>query len=77
MAVGIWLVEAVGRDVTGFAFVPGWVASFDPDAFDGLGDVTVTQDAALALAFDDTDAALAFLQSNRPLTAFTAICVGF
>ncbi len=61
-----------------------WLASFDPDAIEGRGLVTGTDDRAQALRFSNAAAAMRFWrqrskrrptrqdgQPNRPLTAFT------
>jgi hypothetical protein len=61
-----------------------YVKSYSPDAHDGRGDATFTNDLAEALKFDDIIAALRFVNQqpvsrplrmdgrpNRPLTAFT------
>jgi hypothetical protein len=61
-----------------------FVKTFDPDAFDGRGDLTTTPDLADALRFETSYAAMEFWRQqsmvapirmdgkpNRPLTAFT------
>lgn len=63
---------------------PEWVKSYDPDAFDGRGDVETTFDPAEALRFMDARSAFRFLRQrstvrptredgrpNRPLTSLT------
>lgn len=61
-----------------------WVKSYDPDAFDGRGDVETTFDVSEALRFPSGGDAFAFWRTqssvrplradglpNRPLTAFS------
>lgn len=64
---------------------PGqWIRSFDPDAYDGRGDLATTEDPALALRFPDAVTAWRFWRQqstvrplrpdgkpNRPLTALS------
>lgn len=80
-------VVAVAGTITHYGgFEPGgtWVKSYDPDAFDGRGDVTLTSRLAEARRFPHAAAALDYYrqvsgrrryredgQLNRPLTAFT------
>jgi hypothetical protein len=65
-------------------YVGGYVKRYDPEAFDGRGDVEATMHAHEALKFKSTADAMAFWhqhsktrplredgQPNRPLTAFT------
>jgi hypothetical protein len=68
-----------GRNVDG-----QYLRSYDPDAFDGQGDMTATHDLKEAKHFSDIKAAMEFYRQvstvrpvrgdgkpNRPLTAFT------
>ena len=63
---------------------PTWVRSYDPDGHDGLGDVVLTRDRALAHRYVDVAEAMTAWRAtssthpertdgkpNRPLTAFT------
>lgn len=60
-----------------------YLSSYDPEAHDGQGDASFTNDRAKALEFETVEAALAFAHAspikrplradgrpNRPLTAF-------
>lgn len=83
MAYGIWLVAPNGA-VTNGQFGPGWVETFDAEAHQGRGRVTVTRQPKKALAFKDVGAAMTAWRTqskvqplredgkpNRPMTAFT------
>jgi hypothetical protein len=61
-----------------------WLWSYDPEAFDGRGDIRTTSNISLAMKFDSIDQALDLYRSvpacrplrddgkpNRPLTAAT------
>lgn len=80
MSVGIYALAhaASGEEIN------QWVKRYDPEAFDGRGDVEFTADPAEALRFESTGDALECWKrvpssrplrpdgrSNRPLTAFT------
>ena len=71
--------EAAAANVQG-----SYVATYDPDAFDGLGHATFTEDPYLAATFASFERALEFWQAqskvrplrddgkpNRPLTALS------
>lgn len=65
-------------------FTPGWVKRYDPEAFDGRGDLEVTQRPEEALVFASHAEAFELWRAvpsarplrpdgkpNRPLTAYT------
>lgn len=75
---GLWILDGASLD-SGW-----WLAVYDPDAYDGAGDVQGTHDAADAKRFPDLAAALEEWKRpstthplrrdgkpNRPLSAFT------
>lgn len=89
MTVGIRLsdIPAGGYSVHTVNPWPGWwLAAYDPDARQGLGEATFTDDPAEAMQFEDFDAAKAcwwqqsslvpFVEDggeNRPLTPLSII----
>lgn len=78
--VGLFAYHSASSDTE----INAWVKRYDPDAFDGGGDVEFTSDPAEALSFATVSEALTFWKQvstvrpvredgkpNRPLTAFT------
>jgi hypothetical protein len=86
MAIGIRVIAVAGTVTIG---TPGshlgeWVKLYDPDGYDGVGEVLTTNVPSDAHHFPDLEAAMAFYrqvstkrphradgQPNRPLTALT------
>jgi hypothetical protein len=82
---GIYLVAQEGAiDQPGAKFRPGWVRSYDPDAYWGRGHIEMTTDPRQAKMYADAKEATADWRTvshvrpvrpdgkpNRPLTAFT------
>lgn len=87
MAFVIKILERVGPVVRSDGWVEGadkYVRSYDPEAYDGMGDLVATTDKSLAMKFASSEEAVEMVMSspksrpfredgkpNRPLTAFT------
>jgi len=82
---GRWVMVAAWRASDGDTSLEGqYLESYDPDAYDGLGYATWTDDPDKAMRFDDAMSVLMFWRQqssarplrddgepNRPLTAYT------